>query len=257
MIQISDLFKAFGKKAVHKGISFEVDKGEVLTIIGGSGSGKSVLLKQMVGLIKPDQGEIYVDGKAISHLEEEELQEVQKMIGYVFQEAALFDSLTVAENVSFGLYNLLKFSEDEAKKIVRDKLALVGLSGIEDLKPAQLSGGMKKRVGIARAIALNPKILLYDEPTTGLDPVMSDVINDLILKLKKETQTTAIAVTHDMKSAYKISDRIAMLYEGKILEIGTPKQIQNSNNPILRQFISGSSFGPIPIPGHKINEHRN
>ncbi len=253
MIKVEKLHKSFKGYVVHSGISFDLNKGEILTIIGGSGSGKSVLLKQIVGLVKPDQGTITIDGKEISKLGEDELQEVQKMIGYVFQESALFDSLTVGENVAFGLRNLMRLSPEEIEKIIKEKLALVGLPGIEHLKPAQLSGGMKKRVGIARAIAINPRILLYDEPTTGLDPVMSDVINDLILKLKKETQMTAIAVTHDMKSAYKISDSIAMLYQGKLLEIGTPSEIQNSKNGIVRQFISGSSSGPIPIPGHTSN----
>ncbi len=251
MIKVENLRKAFKGHVVHAGISFVLNKGETLTIIGGSGSGKSILLKQIVGLVKSDSGSIIIDGKEISRLGEDKLQEVQKMIGYVFQESALFDSLTVGENVASGLNNLARLTALETLKIVEEKLALVGLPGIKEFKPAQLSGGMKKRVGIARAIAMNPQILLYDEPTTGLDPVMSDVINDLILKLKKETQMTAIAVTHDMKSAYKISDRVAMLYQGKILEVGTPQEIQNSKNGIVRQFISGSSSGPIPIPGQK------
>lgn len=256
MIQVEGLYKSFRGHVVHSGISFDLKKGETFTIIGSSGSGKSVLLKQIVGLIKPDRGAITIDGKEITHLGEDELQEVQKMIGYVFQESALFDSLTVGENVAFGLCNLMGCDSIESGRVIKDKLALVGMPGIEHLKPSQLSGGMKKRVGIARAIAINPQILLYDEPTTGLDPVMSDVINDLILKLKKETQMTAIAVTHDMKSAYKISDRIAMLYQGKILEVGTPTEIQNSKNGIVRQFISGSSSGPIPIPGHTSNNKK-
>lgn len=248
MITVIDLYKSFKGKEVHRGISFELKKGETLTILGGSGAGKSILLKQIAGLIKPTSGEIWIDGKEITKLDESQLQETQKKMGYVFQESALFDSLTVGENVAFGLFNLMDCKESAAEKIVSQKLSLVGLSGIEQLKPSQLSGGMKKRVGIARAIAITPEILLYDEPTTGLDPIMSDVMSDLILKLKMETGTTAIAVTHDMKSAYKISDRIAMLYEGKILEIGTVEQIRKSANPIVQQFISGSSQGPIPVP---------
>lgn len=247
-IRVDNLHKSFRDKKVHTGISFEVREGETLTVIGGSGTGKSVLLKQIVGLIKPDKGEIVIDDHEITHMNEDELQEVQKMIGYVFQESALFDSLTVIENVAFGLRNLSDYPEEQITKIVREKLSMVGLSNIEHLKPSQLSGGMKKRVGVARAIALNPKILLYDEPTTGLDPVMSDVVSDLIVKLKS-TGVTAIAVTHDMKSAYKISDRIAMLYEGQILQMGTPIEIQNSSHPIVKQFITGASHGPIPIPG--------
>jgi phospholipid/cholesterol/gamma-HCH transport system ATP-binding protein len=248
VIQVVDLRKSFRDKQIHKGISFELDAGETLTIIGGSGTGKSVLLKQIIGLIKPDSGQILVEGENITGLDEVELQRVQAKIGYVFQEAALFDSLTVGENVAFGLRTIMAAEKPHAQKIARQKLAMVGLSGIEDLKPSQLSGGMKKRVGIARAIAMGPEILLYDEPTTGLDPVMSAVISDLIVKLKEESGTTAIAVTHDMKSAYKISDKIAMLYEGKILQMGTPDEIQNSSDPIVRQFIAGSSHGPIPVP---------
>ena len=253
MIEVRDLYKAFRGKPVHQGVSFGLEEGRILTIIGGSGTGKSVLLKQIVGLIRPDRGEILIDGKDVVHDGEEALHQVQKMIGYVFQEAALFDSLTVGENVAFGLRNLMGCSDQECARIVGEKLAMVGLSGIENLKPAQLSGGMKKRVGIARAIAMSPKILLYDEPTTGLDPIMSDVISDLIVQLKNKTGVTAIAVTHDMKSAYKISDQIAMLYEGKILEMGTPEQFQTTDNPVVRQFINGSSRGPIPVPDIQVS----
>ena len=245
MIRVVNVYKSFQSQFIHQGISFEVKSGEIFSLIGGSGTGKSVLLKQMVGLLKPDQGEIWIGGKEISRMDEEQLHDVQKMIGYVFQEAALFDSLTVGENVGFGVRNLLKVSESEITKIVREKLHLVGLRDVENLKPAQLSGGMKKRVGIARALALSPEILVYDEPTTGLDPIMSDVISELILELKQSIGMTAIAVTHDMKSAYKISDRIAMLYEGKILEVGTPAEIQKSKNEIVQQFINGVSQGPI------------
>lgn len=248
IIRVEDLHKSFRDKKVHDGVSFEVEEGETLTIIGGSGTGKSVLLKQIIGLIKPDSGHIYIEGEDITKLDEVELQRVQAKMGYVFQEAALFDSLTIGENVAFGLRTIMDAEQPHAIKIARQKLAMVGLSGIENLKPSQLSGGMKKRVGIARAIAMGPEILLYDEPTTGLDPVMSAVISDLMVRLKEESGTSAIAVTHDMKSAYKISDKIAMLYNGKILQIGTPDEIQNSLSPVVRQFISGSSQGPIPVP---------
>ena len=248
VIEVSALRKSFRGKAIHNGISFSLEEGETLTIIGGSGTGKSVLLKQIIGLIKPDSGRISIEGEDITKLDEDELQRVQKKMGYVFQEAALFDSLTVGENVAFGLQTIMEAEKPHAQKIAKQKLAMVGLMGIEEMKPSQLSGGMKKRVGVARAIAMGPEILLYDEPTTGLDPVMSAVISDLIVKLKEESGTTAIAVTHDMKSAYKISDKIAMLYNGKILQIGSPEEIQNSASPIVRQFISGSSHGPIAVP---------
>ena len=248
LIRVEDLHKSFGSKIVHNGVTFELEEGQTLTIIGGSGSGKSVLLKQIIGLIRPNSGHIFIDGEDITALDEFELQRVQMKMGYVFQEAALFDSLTVGENVAFGLRTIMEAEKQHALKIARQKLSMVGLQGVENLKPSQLSGGMKKRVGIARAIAMGPEILLYDEPTTGLDPVMSDVVSDLILKLKEESGTTAIAVTHDMKSAYKISDKIAMLFEGKILQIGSPEEIQNSSNAIVRQFIAGSSHGPIPVP---------
>ncbi|OGR83302.1 MAG: ABC transporter ATP-binding protein [Elusimicrobia bacterium RIFCSPLOWO2_01_FULL_64_13] len=248
MIRVADLRKSFRSKKVHDGISFEVREGETLTVIGGSGSGKSVLLKQVVGLIRPDSGGIVIAGQDITRLDEDGLQAVQKKMGYVFQEAALFDSMTVAENVAFGLCSLMDCDAGSAFKIAKQRLSLVGLYDIENLRPSQLSGGMKKRVGIARAIAMGPEILLYDEPTTGLDPVMSDVVSELILRLKMQSGTTTIAVTHDMKSAYKISDRIAMLYEGKILEIGAPEEIRRSKNPIVQQFITGSSQGPIPVP---------
>ena len=248
LIRVEDLHKSFGSKIVHNGVTFELEEGQTLTIIGGSGSGKSVLLKRIIGLIRPNSGHIFIDGEDITALDEFELQRVQMKMGYVFQEAALFDSLTVGENVAFGLRTIMEAEKQHALKIARQKLSMVGLQGVENLKPSQLSGGMKKRVGIARAIAMGPEILLYDEPTTGLDPVMSDVVSDLILKLKEESGTTAIAVTHDMKSAYKISDKIAMLFEGKILQIGSPEEIQNSSNAIVRQFIAGSSRGPIPVP---------
>jgi phospholipid/cholesterol/gamma-HCH transport system ATP-binding protein len=247
MIRLTDVHRSFGPNHVLRGCNLEVRDGETLTIIGGSGTGKSVTLKLMVGLLKPNRGEIYVDDQAISRLKENELSEVQKKFAYVFQGGALFDSLTVGENVAFGMVNLHKNLSGSLGETVRDKLALVGLTGIEHLKPAELSGGMRKRVAIARAVAMTPKYLLYDEPTTGLDPIMSDVINDLILSLQKKLGTTAVVVTHDMKSAYKVSNRIAMLYEGKIVEVDTPDNIRNSKNPLVQQFISGSAEGPIKM----------
>jgi phospholipid/cholesterol/gamma-HCH transport system ATP-binding protein len=246
-IRLVDVYKSFGPNHVLRGCTLEARDGETLTIIGGSGTGKSVTLKLMVGLLKPDRGEVYVDEQEISHLKDDELSEVQKKFAYVFQLGALFDSLTVGQNVAFGLKNMKQRDPGDIPRIVRERLAMVGLTGIEHLKPAELSGGMRKRVAIARAIAMSPKYIVYDEPTTGLDPIMSDVINELILSLQKKLGTTAIVVTHDMKSAYKISNRIAMLYQGKIVDVDTPQGIQNSKDPLIRQFITGSAEGPIKM----------
>ena len=247
MIRMVDVHKSFGTHHVLRGCSLEVKDGETLTIIGGSGTGKSVTLKLMLGLLKPDRGEIYVDDVEISKLDEQTLSETQKKMCYVFQGGALFDSLTVGQNVAFGLHQLKNVPEGEIDGIVSKTLALVGLSGIEALKPAELSGGMRKRVAIARAVAIRPKYLFYDEPTTGLDPIMSDVINDLIVNLHEKLGTTGVTITHDMTSAYKISTRIAMLYEGCILEVDTPERVRSTSNPVLKQFITGSAVGPIQM----------
>jgi len=200
-----------------------------------------------VGLLRPEVGEIEIDGQEITRLGMEELAEVQKKFGMLFQGAALFDSLTVGENISFGLRMLTDLDEKEIKRRVSEKLPLVGMEGIEQLMPAELSGGMKKRVALARAIAMNPKYILYDEPSTGLDPIMADVINNLILDLQEKLKITSIVVTHDMVTAYKVSDRIAMLYQGRIEEIGTPEEIKETKNSVVRQFITGSSEGPIKM----------
>ncbi|MHB9154549.1 MAG: ABC transporter ATP-binding protein [Endomicrobiales bacterium] len=247
MIKIVDLYKTFNSNQVLRGLNLEILDTETITIIGGSGTGKSVLLKNIMGLMKPDRGEIYIDGQETTKLNEQSLLEVQKKFGYLFQGAALFDSMTVGDNIAFGLRNLTRLSDAEIQQRVRECLSMVGLKGIENLKPAELSGGMKKRVGLARAIAHKPEYILYDEPTTGLDPIMADVINDLIIHLQKKLGVTSIAVTHDMKSAYKISNRIAMLYEGKIICAGTPDEIKNSSNPVVQQFIEGQSHGPITL----------
>ena len=228
-------------------MNLEIKEGETITIIGGSGCGKSVLLKHIVGLIKPEVGEIEIDGQEITRLGMEELAEVQKKFGMLFQGAALFDSLTVGENISFGLRMLTDLDEKEIKRRVSEKLPLVGMEGIEQLMPAELSGGMKKRVALARAIAMNPKYILYDEPSTGLDPIMADVINNLILNLQEKLNITSIVVTHDMVTAYKVSDRIAMLYQGRVEEIGTPEEIKETKNSVVKQFITGSSEGPIKM----------
>jgi phospholipid/cholesterol/gamma-HCH transport system ATP-binding protein len=245
MIEIADLHKSFGSLQVLRGVNLTVEKGESMTVIGGSGSGKSVLIKHIIGLLFPDKGQVTVAGQVLNDLDEQQLNELRKKFGMLFQMAALFDSLTVWENVGFGLKQHTELSDEEIRAIATEKLALVGLKDVEDKMPSELSGGMKKRVGLARAIAMDAAIILYDEPTTGLDPIAADAINDLIVDLKKKLGVTSVAITHDMHSAYKISDRIAMLYKGEILEVGTPDQIRNTTNPIVRQFITGSAVGPI------------
>ncbi|NWF91587.1 MAG: ABC transporter ATP-binding protein [Syntrophaceae bacterium] len=246
-IRVVNLHKSFGGNRVLRGCDLEVRQGESMVVIGGSGSGKTVLIKCIIGLIRPDEGEIYVDGLEITQLKEREMNEVRKKFGMLFQGGALFDSLRVWENVGFGLVQHTQLSEEEIRKIATEKLRLVGLKDIEDRMPAELSGGMRKRVSLARAIAMEPEILLYDEPTTGIDPIMADAINDLIIQMREKLNVTSIAITHDMKSAYKIADRIAMLYQGKIIEVGTPHEIKGSPNPIVQQFVQGKSEGPIQI----------
>lgn len=247
MVLIEGLSKSFGRNHVLRGVDLEVRRGESMVVIGGSGSGKSVLLKHIVGLLKPESGSVVVAGCEVPELDEHGLNELRIRIGMLFQGAALFDSLSVWENVGFALKQHTRHDDAEIRRIASEKLKMVGLSGIGDLMPSELSGGMKKRVGLARAIAIEPEIMLYDEPTTGLDPIMADVINDLILSLQRELHVTSISITHDMTSAYKIADRIAMLYQGRIIEVGTPEEIRNTSNQIVRQFISGSSRGPIPL----------
>jgi phospholipid/cholesterol/gamma-HCH transport system ATP-binding protein len=247
MIEIEDLHKRFNSKVVLAGLTLNIEHGETMVVIGGSGTGKSVLLKHVIGLMKPDQGRVTVDDQEVGLLDDARLTELRKKFGMLFQGAALFDSLSVWENVGFSLTQHSRRTPREIREVAKDKLALVGLKGVEDLMPAELSGGMKKRVALARAIAHDPEIMLYDEPTTGLDPIMADVINDLIIRLKEQLKVTAIAITHDMTSAYKIADRIAMLYQGKILEVGTPDEIRASTSPVVKQFITGSAEGPIAV----------
>lgn len=245
-IQIRDVWKKFTDKAVLNGVDLDIYKGECLVIIGRSGEGKSVLLKHICSLLMPDKGSIKIDGDEITRMNDEQLNEVMMKIGLVFQAAALFDSLTIDQNVGFFLYRYRKnLGTEKIREIVTQKLNLVGLRDIEDQKPAELSGGMKKRVSLARAVALEPEILLYDEPTTGLDPITSDSINNLIIDTQKKLNVTSIVVTHDMVSAYKIADRIAMLYQGKIIFIGTPNEVKSTTNPYVQQFITGRSQGPI------------
>lgn len=249
MINVRNVHKNFGSNRVLRGVTIDVHDGETLTIIGGSGSGKSVFLKHLVRLSRPDAGEILVDGVNITKAQSEDMVfEVQNKFGFLFQGAALFDSMSVGENVAFGLRNLKRnLSDREVRDTVREKLDLVGLGQIEEMPPAELSGGMRKRVGLARAIAHAPKYIVYDEPTTGLDPITGDMINDLIRRLQERLGVTSIVVTHDIVSAYKISDRIAMLYEGKIIDSGTPDEIKKTDNLFVRQFVTGSSQGPIKV----------
>lgn len=245
MIQIKGLYKAFGSHEVLNGVDLEIKNGETIVIIGSSGCGKSVLIKHIIALLTPDKGKVFVDGIDLFSLNTRELDQFRLRIGMLFQGAALFDSLTVRENVGFSLYEHTHLSGEVIRKKVKEKLGLVGLQGIEDQMPAELSGGMKKRVGLARAICSDPKIILYDEPTTGLDPINADAINELILRMQHHLRVTSIVVTHDMTSAYKVGNRIAMLYEGKIIGIGTPDEIRQSTNPVIQQFITGSAKGPM------------
>jgi phospholipid/cholesterol/gamma-HCH transport system ATP-binding protein len=246
-IEVADLHKSFDTNHVLRGVNLGVKKGESMVVIGGSGVGKSVLIKCIIGLLRPDSGSIRVDGQEIASLKEQSLNEVRKKFGMLFQAGALFDSLRVWENVGFGLKQHTRLRDEEIKGIAVEKLRLLGLRNVENLMPSELSGGMRKRVSLARAIAMEPEILLYDEPTTGLDPIMADAINDLIIQMREKLRVTSIAITHDMVSAYKVADRIAMLYEGKIIEVGTPQQIRESNNPIVQQFIQGKAEGPIRV----------
>ena len=245
MIEIINLCKSFGEHEVLNDLNLTMRTGETTVIIGRSGCGKSVLLKHIMGILRPDSGQVLIDGVDITKLKGKELNNFRMKFGMLFQGAALFDSLTVGENVGFALLEHSDANRDEIYKRVKECLALVGLRNIEELKPAELSGGMKKRVGLARAICVNPEIILYDEPTTGVDPIMGDAINDLIKELHDKLKITSIAVTHDMISAYKIGDRIAMLYDGKIIANGTPDEIKDTANPIVLQFITGAAHGPI------------
>lgn len=241
MIRIASLKKSFNGAPVLCGVDFEIHDGETVVVIGKSGGGKSVLLKHLCGLLKPDDGQIWVDDEEITPLSERQMAPIRGKFGFLFQGAALFDSMTLFDNVAFPLREKRQFSEKEISQRVEDALEIVGLAGAGQKKPAELSGGMKKRAGLARAVVGTPKYLLYDEPTTGLDPIRADTINDLILRLRDRFQVTGVAVTHDMSSAYKIADRIAMLHEGRIHTVGTPAEIQATKDPIVNQFIHGIS----------------
>jgi len=240
MIKIEGLWKHFGSNEVLRGLDLEIRDGETIVVIGQSGGGKSVLLKHLCGLLKPDRGRVLVDGTDIVPLGEEELTPIRKQFGFLFQGAALFDSMTLYDNVAFPLREERRV-ESEVNKRVEEALKIVDLLEAQDKKPAELSGGMRKRAGLARAVVANPKYVLYDEPTTGLDPIRADNINEMVLRLHDKLHVTGVAVTHDMVSAYKIADRIAMLHEGRIHIVGTPKEIQATQDPVVRQFITGVS----------------
>jgi phospholipid/cholesterol/gamma-HCH transport system ATP-binding protein len=237
VIEFRDLAKGFDGKSVLSGLSLQIPDGETMVILGYSGTGKSVALKHVVGLLQPDSGDVWVDGRAVSTLERHDLMALRREIGYVFQFAALFDSMTVFDNVAMGLRR--RMSDVEIIERVREALALVDLTGYDDRMPAELSGGQRKRVGIARAIALRPRYVLYDEPTTGLDPVTAAVIDRLLVRAREQLGVTGIVVTHDLRSAYTVGDRIAMLYDGRIRQVGTVAQIQETEDPVVRQFIEG------------------
>ncbi len=247
-IRIRGLHKSFGPKKVLTGLDLDVGVRESVVVIGGSGTGKSVLLKCILGLLEPDAGSIQIDGEEVIGMSVSERERVNRKVGMLFQGAALFDSLSVWENTAFGLTQARGLGRPEAKKIALEKLAQVGLGAeVGELSPAELSGGMRKRVGLARAIATEPEIVFFDEPTTGLDPIMGDVINDLIVKCVRELGASGLSITHDMASARKIADRIAMLYQGKIIWAGPVPEIDRSNNPYVDQFIHGRAEGPIKM----------
>ncbi len=244
-IQIQGLYKGFQSQPVLRGVDLTIHRGDSIVIIGQSGCGKSVLLKHIVRLLEPDQGRVVFDGEDIEHLKFSQLISVRQRIGMLFQSAALFDSMTVAENVGLGLKESRRYKESEIRELVLQKLGLVGLEDAADKNPSELSGGMRKRVGLARAIAGDPEVILYDEPTTGLDPITADMINELIIDLHKKLKVTSVSVTHDMTSAYKIADRIVMLHEGRVEFEGTPDEVRNTENAVVKQFITGSAVGPI------------
>jgi phospholipid/cholesterol/gamma-HCH transport system ATP-binding protein len=245
VISVKNIVKNFGSRRILNGISLDIYQGETLVIMGGSGCGKSTFLRHLIGSHKPDSGEIWMFGRDIAKISDDEMHEVRKKYGMLFQSGALFDSMTVGENIALPLKEHTKLDSNIINIIVKMKLELVGLRGFENLMPSQLSGGMKKRVGLARAIVMDPSIVFYDEPTAGLDPVMTGVVDKLTMDLTKKLNITSIVVTHDMNSVFRIADRIVMLHQGNVLEIGTPEQIKNSKNPIIHQFVAGSAEGPI------------
>ena len=241
MIEVKNLYKSYGEKGVLSDINLSVSHGQSVAVVGKSGAGKSVLLRCLIGLIKPDEGTIYVDNKLINTMNFQQLQSIRSKIGMVFQFGALFDSMTVGENISLALQKLTKLNDDEIRDRLHNALVEVGMEDAEDLMPAELSGGMKKRVGIARAIAIKPAYLFYDEPTTGLDPVMTDSINRLIRKFQDTGNVTSVIVTHEMRTVYDVANRIILLHEGNIQYDGSPDTIDNVDDPVVQQFITGNS----------------
>lgn len=247
MIRIENIYKSFNGFEVLKGISFQVEKGEILALIGGSGNGKSVILKHIVGLLKPDQGHVFIDGKDIGQLRGNDLEEIRGRIGFLFQNGALFTSFTVYDNVAFPLREKTKSSEKEIRERVLKELDQVGLAGAENKYPAELSGGMIKRTAFARALVIKPEVMLFDEPTTGLDPIIAHTILDLIKSLHEHLGFTAIIVSHELSRVFQIAHRVAMLHEGRIWTVGTPEEILSSKDPVVRQFISGVTGGSLKL----------
>lgn len=253
MIELRGIAKNLNGVTVLQNLNLTIETGETMAIIGCSGCGKTVTLKLLIGLMKPDKGRIIIDGEDITDYSEKEFYFIRKRFGMLFQMSALFDSMTVGENVGLGLRELSNFTEVEIAQKVAQKLELVGLPGIEGYMPASLSGGMKKRVGLARALATEPDIIIYDEPTTGLDPIMADIINRLIYDLKQEFSLTSIVVTHDLITVSKVADRVAMLHQGEVMFLGTYQDLQESTEPVVRQFIEGSAKGPIKPPVSRLS----
>jgi phospholipid/cholesterol/gamma-HCH transport system ATP-binding protein len=245
MISLQHLWKSFDGRQVLRDMSIDVERGETLVIVGGSGTGKSVTLKHIIGLLRPDKGRVIIDDQDITTMRDVELNQFRVRFGMAFQEGALFDSMSVFENIAFPLRRHTKMKEKEIRDRVEECLDRVHLHNVEKKRPSELSGGMRRRVGFARAISLEPQILLFDEPTTGLDPVISDIIADLIMEMDETLHATTVTITHDMKVAFKIADRVAMLFNGEIVEQGTPEEFQASTNPIVRQFIEGRAEGPL------------
>ncbi|MFH1752688.1 MAG: ABC transporter ATP-binding protein [Candidatus Omnitrophota bacterium] len=245
IIKADNLHKSFGDRRILNGTTLDIYKGETFVIMGGSGCGKSTLLRHLIGALKPDSGKVYLLGKELTTLNESEMDEIRKKIGMCFQSSALFDSMTVGENISLPLREHTRLDDSVINIVVKMKLELVGLRGFQDLMPSQLSGGMKKRVGLARAIVMDPQIVFYDEPSAGLDPIVAAVIDKLILDLSKKLSITSVVVTHDMNSVFRIANRIAMLHLGKVLQVGTPDEIKNTKNELIQQFIKGQPDGPV------------